>query len=127
MREEIGYRLRLIKLCAGTASIEGDNDFDFTVPQIQYGGNDAKSVMEGAQYEVKNSNLDDEIKFQVVHPTYGVVDEFAHIAAIDGNHLFSQYIADMPVGLTIRLKYIRVGPNVAEIKCNLLRHIYTRI
>ena len=126
MREELGYRLRMIKICAGSASIEGDNDFDWTVEQMQYGNPaaDVDSFMTGAQYEIKNSNIDDELCFQVAHPQLGVVDQFACIAAIDGSHLFDQYLAELPAGLIIRLKYTRVGSNIAEIKCNLMRHIY---
>lgn len=128
MREELGYRLRMVKICSGVVSNQGENDFDWVVTQMQYGNppSDVPSYMTGAQYEVSNSNVDDEIKFQVVHPIYGVVDEFAHISAVNGSHTFEQYLAELPAGVTIRLKYIRSGNNEPHIKCNIMRHIYTR-
>lgn len=125
MRKEKGFRLRLIKVCASKVLNQGENDFDYPITDYVYQGAKVAQYMTGAQYQVENSNVDDEIKLQVIHPTVGVVDEFADIASCDGLHLIDQYIAEMVVGLTIRLKYIRNGNNEPIIKCNLLRHIDT--
>jgi hypothetical protein len=125
MRKEKGFRLRFIKVCASKVLNQGENDFDYPITDYVYQGAKVAQYMTGAQYQVENSNVDDEIKLQVIHPAAGVVDEFANIASCDGLHLIDQYIAEMVVGLTIRLKYIRNGNNEPIVKCNLLRHIDT--
>jgi len=125
MNLEKNFRLRYMRLCSGTANNQGGNDFDYTVEAVPFDGTNVQPYMTGAQYEVGNSNLNDRIVFQVVHPVYGVLDEFANIASCNGTHKIETYLAKMYVGTIIRLKYIRDGNNVPEIRCNLFRHIKT--
>ena len=88
MREETHYKLKFKKLFASDTLIIGDNVFDWTIEQVQYNSVNVSSYMTGVQYEIKNSTVDDEIKFQVVDTLGNLLNEFADVAAIDGTHHF---------------------------------------
>jgi hypothetical protein len=123
MREETHYKLKFKKLFASDTLIVGDNIFDWTIEQVQYNSVNVSSYMTGVQYEIKNSNVDDEIKFQVVDTLGNLLNEFADVAAIDGTHYFEQYLSLLPTGMKLRLIYKKAQDTDVIMKCNLIRHI----
>jgi hypothetical protein len=123
MREETHYKLKFKKLFASDTLIIGDNVFDWTIEQVQYNSVNVSSYMTGVQYEIKNSTVDDEIKFQVVDTLGNLLNEFADVAAIDGTHHFEQYLSLLPTGMKLRLIYKKTQDTDVIMKCNLIRHI----
>ena len=123
MREETRYKLKFKKLFASDNLIIGDNIFDWTIEQIQHKSVNVSSYMTGVQYEIKNSSVDDEIKFQIVDTLGNLLNEFADIAAIDGTHHFEQYLSLLPMGTKLRFVYKKTQETSVIVKCNLIRHI----
>lgn len=123
MREETHYKLKFKKLFASDTLIIGDNVFDWTIEQVNYNSVNVSSFMTGVQYEIKNSTIDDEIKFQVVDTLGNLLNEFADVAAIDGTHHFEQYLSLLPTGMKLRLIYKKTQDTNVIMKCNLIRHI----
>lgn len=126
MNKEKHYKLKFKKIIATNQLASGDNVFDWTVEQLQHNGVNVDSYMTGAEYEVRNSNIDDEIKFQLVDSLNVLIYEFADIAAIDGVHLFEQYLSFLPQGTKLRVIYKKTGVNDCCLKVNLIRHIETK-
>lgn len=126
MDKEKHYKLKFKKIIATDQLVSGDNVFDWTVEQLQHNGINIDSYMTGVQYEVMNSNIDDEIKFQLLDSLDVLIHEFADIAAIDGVHLFEQYLSSLPQGTKLRVIYKKTGANDCCLKVNLIRHIETK-
>jgi hypothetical protein len=126
MDKEKHYKLKFKKIIATNQLASGDNVFDWTVEQLQHDGVDVDSYMTGAEYEVINSNIDDEIKFQLVDSLDVLIYEFADIAAINGVHLFEQYLSYLPQGTKLRVIYKKTGASDCCLKVNLIRHIETK-
>jgi len=123
MREETHYKLKFKKLFASDTLVIGDNIFDWAIEQVQYNSVNVSSYMTGVQYEIKNSTVDDEVKFQVVDTLGNLLNEFADVAAIDGTHHFEQYLSLLPTGMKLRLIYKKTQDTNVIMKCNLIRHI----
>ena len=127
---EKGWRMRMIKTHAFSAAANTTTTVDWDIPQLRYPDTtqtlkDVSTFMNGVEYYINGSHIDDELKFQVVHPVAGIIDEFGHVAAIDGKHQIESYIARLPAGLKIRLVYINTGNAAVEVRMNLFRHINT--
>ena len=126
MDKEKHYKLKFKKILATNQLVSGDNVFDWTVEQLQHNGINVDSYMTGVEYEVINSNIDDEIKFQLVDSLDVLIHEFADIAAINGVHLFEQYLSYLPQGTKLRVIYKKTGISDCCLKVNLIRHIETK-
>lgn len=127
MREESEFRVRFKKTHAFVAAANTTTNSDWSITQETFNMLDVHSYMSGVQYEIKGAHLDDELRFQVVHPANGaILDEFGHVAAMDGVHILDEYLAKLYPNLLLRLSYLNThASETVEIKCNLLRHIYT--
>ena len=125
-----GYRVRYVKTHAFVAPAQQTTTVDWVIPQSKYPDvnnalQNVNAYIAGVQYSLKNTHLNDTIKFQFVHPVLGVVDEFGNISAMEGVHILETYIASLPTGLIIRIVYENTGTSDTEIKVNALRHIDT--
>lgn len=126
MDKQKHYKLKFKKILATNQLFSGENVFDWTVEQLQHNGINVDSFMTGVQYEIRNSNIDDEIKFQLVDSLDVLIHEFADIVAIDGVHLFEQYLSFLPQGTKLRVIYKKTGASDCCLKVNLIRHIETK-
>lgn len=75
----------------------------------------------GAIIDVVNNHVDDEIRIRVVHPTYGVVNEFIDWYARNFNKELS-YPAKLPAGFSIRINYKSVGASDVSLHANFSLH-----
>ena len=77
---------------------------------------------------VYNGDKNDVINLQVVHPIYGVINQFCTNFFIDSaktDQLLSRpsYVAKLPAGLTIRVQYIASAAlGQRDVKVNWLLH-----
>lgn len=68
-------------------------------------------LMTGGNFLVKNGKFGDKIKLQVVHPTYGVVNQFVTDYGVQSDSEFQfsldlSYPAKLATGLKLRVVYI---------------------
>jgi hypothetical protein len=77
---------------------------------------------------VKGGHFEDKMSMQIVHPTYGVVNEFVTDFRIaeDTQKQFemkNEYPAKLPAGLTLRIKYVPAPiVGVRDIAGNFILH-----
>lgn len=100
---------------------------DWTVPQLQYNSVNADTSMAGVQFKVVGGCDGDKVKFQVVHPTLGVMDEFAtdYYVFADETSRIQEHRAVLPAGLYIRVIYTSTCGVAARFIMNLLRYVET--
>lgn len=85
-------------------------------------------LLTGGRLLVENGNLQDKIFLQIVHPTYGVVNEFVSGFRVSADttlqlDLQLDYPSKLNAGLSIRCKYIaNSNLNVRKIAVNLFLH-----
>lgn len=78
----------------------------------------------GSEYEVGTSNFGDHVKFQIVHPQSGVVEEFAsNIFVFSDPRQYITYPGWIPSGLILRVEYTNIGPNDSSIVINHFLHM----
>jgi hypothetical protein len=81
-----------------------------------------------AKLFVYNADKDDTIHLQVIHPVYGVVNQFAtglyiNPQIVDQDIFIPNYTAKLPAGLSIRLVYLAANSGTTRsIKINWLLH-----
>jgi len=108
-----------------TATKNSVTDHDFTLPF------DRK--MNGVQLILKNHVFGDTVKFQVVHPVYGILNEFGTDWNLvedkqDQSPIKIEYPANIPTGLILRIKYASVGTvNDVSVNANYFLHEDTTI
>ncbi len=78
-------------------------------------------LLTGAAVSLTNNIESDCIKFQVVHPTYGVVNQFIDWYAREFDKDLS-YPAKLPAGLTLRVVYTSTGALPVEVYINHILH-----
>jgi hypothetical protein len=78
-------------------------------------------LLTGCSIILKNNIPSDEVNFQIIHPTYGVVNQFADWYAKEFDKILP-YPAKIPAGLTIRVLYISKGTQDVEIYVNFDLH-----
>lgn len=100
---------------------------DWTVPQMQYNGSNVDTVIQGVQFKVVGGCDGDKVKFQIVHPQAGVVDEFASDFYLfkDEINTIKEQRAALPAGLMVRVVYQSTCATAARFIMNLLRYIET--
>lgn len=82
----------------------------------------SEKIMNGADYVALNCNIEDRITFQVVHPTYGVIDQFADRLFARQAYVKQLYGARLIAGLTVRVIYENNGINLVKFNLNLDLH-----
>ncbi|TXH10650.1 MAG: hypothetical protein E6R04_04775 [Spirochaetes bacterium] len=87
---------------SGDAVASETKNVDYSVP--------FDACLTGAVVIVQGAKIDDKVSLQVVHPTYGVLNEFVTdwFMADDQSEQFAlqlNYPANVPAGLTIRAVY----------------------
>jgi hypothetical protein len=113
-----GFRARF-KGVAGTMNYGTTTNLDYTLSEERY--------IDGVEILQNNAAVGDSVKFQVVHPTYGVLDEFGDSWYINASAGFQSpvilsYPAKIPAGLTIRVVYNSVGNTNVWLGANLRLH-----
>lgn len=85
-------------------------------------------LLTGGRLLVENGKIGDKFYMQIVHPTYGVVNEFISGYRVSPDttlqmDLDLDYPAKLPAGLTIRCKYIASSDMLSrKIALNLYLH-----
>lgn len=85
-------------------------------------------MLTGGRLLVENGNINDKLYIQIVHPTYGVVNEFISGYRISSDtvlqlNLDLDYPAKLVAGLSIRCKYVSDSAIVTrKIALNLYLH-----
>jgi hypothetical protein len=85
-------------------------------------------LLTGGRLLVKGGNLEDTVFIQIVHPIYGVVNEFisGYRVASDTElqiNLSLDYPAKLPAGLSIRCKYVsNAETGTRKIALNMFLH-----
>lgn len=88
--------------------------FNYTVTYDHY--------VTGVDYEAIGRNLTDRVDFQVIHPVYGVVGQFADNIFVREKMSYDFYKATIKTGLTIRVIYKNNGINDVSFNLNLISH-----
>ncbi len=105
---------------SGTASKTTTTNIDHVLAQDRF--------INGVQLILKDHVYGDSVKFQVVHPTAGILDEFGTDWFVaedkqEQGQIMVPYPASIPAGLTIRLVYNSVGTvNNVKVRMNLFLH-----
>jgi hypothetical protein len=130
MNTHDNLRLRLIKAHKFTITAGQTTSSDWLIPQATYFGNNVESRIDGAQYCCENSILGDYMTFQIVdvddilgQGAGTVLDEFADVYVLPGNHHIKEYAAKLIPGLYVRVTYTSTGSEDVTVVCNLDRHI----
>lgn len=116
-----GHRARF-KGYSGTAAAGVTTNLDYTLP--------AERWIDGVELSQDGAAKGDTVHFQIVHPTYGVVDQFGdswnidHTSGKQGAVLLS-YPAKIPAGLAIRCAYSSTGTDPVWVGVNLRLHMRT--
>ena len=98
---------------------------DWNVPQMQYNGQNVETIISGVEFKTVGGCDGDKVKFQVVHPIAGVVDEFAsdYYVFKDELNTIKEHRAEIPAGLIIRVVYQSTCATDARFIMNLFRYI----
>lgn len=120
-------RARVLGSHLATITAGQSQNLDWSVTQLTYGGVNKDSFFNGVQYYAKNAKLGDTVSFQVVHPSLGVLDEFASNFYVvpDIKDTILLYRAKLYPGTTIRIVYTSTGSTDVDFVCNLFRHMDT--
>lgn len=113
-----GFRARF-KGVAFTVTAGQVSNLDYTLSEERW--------IDGVELIQDNAIFGDSVKFQVVHPTYGILDEFGSDWIIDAsigkqNPVILSYPAKIPAGLTIRIIYNSIGNTDVWLGVNLRLH-----
>ena len=95
--------------------VPGNDSFD-----IDYAVTD-DVLLTGAKVVINGNCIGDTVKFQVVHPTLGVLKTFIDWYATDLEKEFI-YPAKVVCGLTLRLKYTNTCATPVTVRTNLSLH-----
>lgn len=103
----------------GVALAQGITNLDYIMP--------ADRKINGTQIILQNHAFGDSLKFQVVHPQSGILDEFATNWYVspdknDQGIIKTEYPAQLYTGLIIRLVYNSVGSTNVKVLCNATMH-----
>ena len=79
-------------------------------------------LINACDYEAINRNHGDKITFQVIHPVYGVVGQFATKIFAREKMYYEFYKAQLKTGLIVRVIYENVGTNDVNLSLNLVEH-----
>jgi hypothetical protein len=128
-------RARLIGIYNQSITKNTTTDLDWAIPHTPYIGVNKQSYMDGIEYHVKDAEIGDTMKFQVidkdglVYPAGTVLDEFGTDWAVMPNqNTIRLYKAKLIVGMYIRVKYTSTGTiNDPHVLVNLFRHMDTDI
>lgn len=120
-------RARVIGSHFATITAGQTQNIDWTVTQLTYSGVNKDSYFNGVQYYAENAVIGDTVSFQVVHPSLGVLDEFAtgFYVAPNTKDTILLYRARLYPGTTIRIVYTSTGASDVNFMCNLFRHMDT--
>jgi hypothetical protein len=113
-----GFRARF-KGVSGTAVAGTTTNIDHVLSEERW--------IDGVELSQVGAAVGDTVNFQVVHPTYGVVDEFGASWNIDSasckqGAVVISYPAKLLAGLTIRCAYTSVGEADVWVGVNLRLH-----
>lgn len=127
LRDPENLRARIIGTHFATVSAGQTQNIDWVVSQLVYNGVGKDGFFDGVQYYAKNSEIGDTVSFQIVHPSLGVLDEFASGFYIvpNSSELLLLYRARLYVGTTVRIVYTSTGQTDVNFVCNLFRHMDT--
>lgn len=100
---------------------------DWTVPQQQFQGVDATTIISGVEFKTVGGCDGDKVSFQVVHPQAGVMDEFGtdYFVFKDTKMTMKEHRAKIPAGLIIRVIYKSTCATSARYIMNLFRYVET--
>lgn len=103
----------------GVAAFGTNTNIDYVLTEERW--------INGVRIIAKGAAWGDYLKFQVIHPTYGVLNEFGTKWYIDADNakqgdVVVPYPAKIPAGLTIRLLYTSVGTVDVNVYANLYLH-----
>lgn len=103
----------------GVATAGQTTNIDYTISETRY--------LVGVALILKEQNIDDTLNFQIVHPMYGVLSEFASNWNVSENKQDQGQFqfplrGKLPVGLKIRVAYKSVGSTDVKVKVNLFLH-----
>lgn len=113
-----GFFARLTGI-EGVATFGTTTAIDYILTEERY--------INGVRLLTKGAAWGDYIKFQVVHPVYGVLNEFGTKWYIDADNAKQEdvlvpYPARLPAGLTVRILYTSVGTENITVYANLYLH-----
>lgn len=116
-----GFRARF-KGISGTMVNSSTSNLDLVLAEERW--------IDGVELMQVGAEKGDTVSFQVVHPTYGVVDTFGenwNVESTDGkqNPVVLSYPAKLAAGLTIRAAYTSVGVVDVWLGLNLRLHVKT--
>jgi len=100
---------------------------DYTIPQLQYEGQNVDTIISGVQFKTIGGCDGDKVTFQIVHPIAGVMDEFStnYYVFKDQLNTIKEHRAAVPAGLYVRVVYTSTCANAARFIMNLFRYIET--
>lgn len=103
----------------GVAIHGTDTEIDYLIVEERY--------INGVRIIAKGAAWGDYLKFQVIHPIYGMVNEFGTKWYIDADNskqddVIVPYPAKLPAGVTVRILYTSVGETDVLVYANLYLH-----
>ena len=111
---DLSLKLDMVSSPVVSVAAGAQANIDYTFTQARY--------LTGAEYFKSGGNFEDRITFQMVHPIYGVVDQFATDLLMKTEGLYQFYKATVPAGLIARAVYKNNGANEAKFGYNLVCH-----
>lgn len=101
---------------SGTATAGQINNMDYTLPNDIY--------IDKVDIYLKNQDWADKMQFQVVHPVYGVVNQFGENWYVNSSREKQEQIDPpqisnlVPAGMILRIVYDSKGATDVDFKCN---------
>jgi hypothetical protein len=115
MFDDPAKKLDMVSSPVVTIPAGESRSIDYTFTQSRF--------LTGAEYFRSGGNFGDMINFQIVHPTLGVLDQFATNIYINKEHgSYQFYSANIPAGLIARAVYFNNGNEEAKFCFNLITH-----